>query len=63
MKTITLIIAADGKTKVETHGFDGQACQAASKFIEQALGQKTAEQFKPEYFTDINNSQQMEVRQ
>ncbi len=63
MKTITLIISPDGKTKVETRGFDGQACQAVSKFIEQALGRKTTEQFKPEYFTDINNHEQTEVRQ
>ncbi len=62
-QTITLIIAADGKTKVETSGFVGQSCKDASKFIEQALGQKTTEQFKPEFFTDINNTQQMEVRQ
>ncbi len=63
MKTITLIISSDGKTKVETHGFDGQACQAASKFIETALGRKTAEQLKPEFFANINNHEQMEVNQ
>ncbi len=63
MKTIILIISPDGKTKVETHGFDGQSCKDASLFIEQALGRKTAEQFKPEFFTDINNLQQMEVSQ
>ncbi len=63
MKTITLIITADGKTKVETHGFDGQSCTDASKFIEQALGRKSAEQFKPEYFIDNNHTQQWEVRQ
>ncbi len=63
MKTITLIIAPNGKTKVETHGFDGQSCKDASKFIENALGQKTTEQFKPEYFVNNNHTQQMEVRQ
>ena len=63
MKTITLIIAHDGRTKIETEGFTGQSCRDASKFIEQALGQKTAEQFKPEFFTDINHHEQTEVRQ
>lgn len=33
---ITIIVGPDGKTKVETHGFDGQSCVNASKFIEQA---------------------------
>ncbi len=64
MKTITLIIAPDGKTRVETHGFAGQSCTDASQFIEQALGPTTTEQFKSEYFTDINNHvQQTEVSQ
>ena len=63
MKTITLIIAPDGQTKVETHGFDGQSCTDATKFLETALGQKTAEQFKPEYFLTNNHTQPMEVRQ
>ncbi len=63
MKTISIIVASDGKTKVETHGFDGQSCKDASKFIETALGQKTTEQFKPEYFVNNNHTQLTEVRQ
>ena len=64
MKTITLIIAPDGKTKVEAHGFTGSSCTDATKFIETALGRKTEQQFKPEYFTITNNhTQSMEVRQ
>jgi hypothetical protein len=62
-KTMTITFAPDGQAKVETTGFTGQSCQDASKFIETALGQKTAEQFKPEYFTTNNHSQPTEVRQ
>ena len=62
-KTMTITFAPDGQAKVETHGFDGQSCQDASKFLETALGQKTAEQFKPEFFTSNTHSQQLEVRQ
>ena len=51
-QTITLTISPKGGTKVETSGFTGQSCQDASKFIETALGRKTTEQFKPEYFLD-----------
>jgi len=62
-KTITIIVAPNGKTKVEAHGFDGQSCKDATKFLETALGRKTAEQFKPEYFSTNIHSQPTEVRQ
>ena len=62
-KTITIIVTPDGKTKVETQGYTGQSCREASTFIETALGQKTAEQFKPEYYTTNNHNQPTEVRQ
>ena len=62
-KTITITVAPDGKTKVETQGYTGSACREASKFIEAALGLKTAEQFKPEYYTTNNHNQPTEVRQ
>ena len=62
-KTITIIVAPDGKTKVEAHGFDGQSCTDATKFLETALGRKTEQQFKPEYFSTNNHTQPTEVRQ
>ena len=62
-QTITLTISPKGETKVETSGFTGQSCKDASKFIETALGRKTAEQFKPEYYTTNNHNQPTEVRQ
>jgi hypothetical protein len=61
-QTITITVAPDGKTKVETHGFTGQSCKDASQFIETALGRKTAEQFKPEYFLDENTNLQHKER-
>ena len=56
MKNITIIVKPDGKTVVETTGFYGTSCKDASKFIEQALGERQTESFKPEYYTNINNS-------
>jgi hypothetical protein len=50
MKEIILTVDNDGKTKLETKGFKGKACQQASKFLEDALGESRDEQFKPEYF-------------
>ena len=41
-KTIEIVISPTGETKVETKGFSGGECRDASKFVEVALGQKTA---------------------
>ena len=54
-KTITIIVAPDGKTKLETDGFTGSACREASKFLEDALGVGTVERLKAEYFLDENH--------
>jgi hypothetical protein len=48
MKTIEIIVNAKGETTVQTRGFAGQSCRDASKFIEQALGQRTDEQLTAE---------------
>jgi hypothetical protein len=47
--TIEIIVTADGKTTVQTHGFAGSSCRDASRFIEQALGSRTAERLTSEY--------------
>ena len=51
MKTIIVIVAKDGSSKVETRGFAGSTCQNASKFIEEALGARQGEKFTAEYFS------------
>ena len=52
MKTIEIIISPTGQTRLETKGFTGKNCHAASKFLEQALGERlsatsTAEAHQP----------------
>ena len=47
--TIEIIIAPDGQSRIETHGFTGNDCRTASRFLEQALGKATSEQLKPEF--------------
>ena len=49
MKTIDITIAPDGQTNVETKGFAGESCRAASRFIEEALGQRVAEKLTAEF--------------
>ncbi len=48
-KTIEIIVTAKGETSVQTKGFTGSSCRDASKFIEQALGQKTSETLTAEF--------------
>jgi hypothetical protein len=50
MKTIEITISSKGENKVETKGFQGADCRHASQFIEQALGQRTAEQLTAEFY-------------
>ena len=56
MTSITIIVKPDGKTVVETSGYYGTSCKDASRFIEQALGQKQTETIKPEYYSTTNNT-------
>jgi len=60
-QTIEIIITADGQSRVETQGFTGGDCRTASRFLEQALGQSTSEQLKPEFHQ--SHSQQQQLRQ
>ncbi len=49
-KVIEITISPTGETKVETKGFSGGECRDASRFVEQALGQRTAEQLTGEFY-------------
>ena len=62
MKTILLIVSPDGSSRVETHGFAGRECQQASRFLEQALGQKQGEQLTADFYRQ-NVSQTQQARQ
>ena len=51
-KTIEITVSPTGETKVETKGFSGGECRDASRFVEQAMGQRTAEQLKGEFYQE-----------
>ena len=55
---IEVIVAPDGSSKIETKGFAGATCRDASRFIEQALGQRVDEQLTAE-FHQIQPTQQL----
>src|SRR3954468_5805185 len=48
-KTIEITVDAKGAVVVETKGFTGSSCKVASRFLEQALGDTTAEQLTAEF--------------
>lgn len=50
MKTIEITINPKGEARVQTRGFAGASCKDASKFIEQALGEKVSDQATAEMY-------------
>jgi hypothetical protein len=56
-KTIEIIVSPKGETKIQTHGFTGAECRQASRFIEEALGRRTAEQLTAEFHQEQSTGQ------
>jgi len=60
-KVIEITVDPKGEATVQTKGFAGAECREASKFVEQALGQKTAESLTAEFHQ--GQQAQQELRQ
>ncbi|MCC9608560.1 DUF2997 domain-containing protein [Blastopirellula sp. JC732] len=56
-KTIEIIVAPDGGTRVETKGFTGADCRQASQFVESALGQRTGEELTGAFYQQTESEQ------
>ena len=54
MKTIQLVVACDGSSRIETRGFSGDACRDASRFLEEALGVRLSETLTPEFHSEAS---------
>ncbi len=50
MKTIEITVGPKGETTVRTTGFSGGECREASRFVEQALGTRSAETLTTEFY-------------
>jgi hypothetical protein len=48
--TIEVIVARDGSSRIQTHGFTGPRCQQASRFLEQALGLTESLRLTADYY-------------
>jgi hypothetical protein len=62
-KIIEVTVSPDGQSTVQTKGFSGAECRAASRFIERALGQRTAEVLTAEFHQTQANQAREELRQ
>ena len=52
--TIEITISPTGQTTIETKGFAGPACRAASQSLEAALGKPVSEQLTAEYHQAVS---------
>lgn len=56
---IEVTISPQGETTVQTKGFVGEACLAASKYLEEALGTATEQRKTPEFYAVTGVEQQV----
>jgi hypothetical protein len=61
-RIIEILVSPKGETTVQTRGFAGQSCRDASRFIEQALGQRTGEQLTAEFHSGQSVQQTGQVQ-
>ncbi len=63
MKTIEITVDSKGQSKVETKGFTGGECREASRFVEQALGTRSAETLTAEFHQGQEAGQELRQSQ
>ena len=59
-QVIDIVVDPRGEATVQTRGFTGGECREASKFVEQALGQRTAETLTAEFHQGQQAGQHLE---
>ena len=63
MKIIKITVDPKGHSKVETKGFTGGECREASRFVEQALGTRSAETLTAEFYQGQETGQDLQQPQ
>lgn len=56
-KTIEITVSPTGQSSVQTKGFVGSDCREASRFIEEALGQRVNETLTTEFHQAVQQQQ------
>ncbi len=62
-KVIEITVSPKGEATVQTRGFSGSECREASKFVEQALGQQTAETLTAAFYQGQQAGQELRQSQ
>ena len=60
---IVVIVATDGKVTVQTKGFAGSSCKAASEALEKALGVTQSEKLTAEFYQQQSAGQSIKEGQ
>ena len=63
MKTIEITIDKAGQSTVKTSGFTGASCRDASRFIEQALGERVGETLTAEFYENTTARHEQATQQ
>ena len=63
MRIIEITVDPRGQSKVETKGFAGGDCREASRFVEQALGTRSAEALTAEFHQGQQSDQELRQSQ
>ena len=61
MKVVEILISPSGQLTINAAGFVGADCEKATAFLEQALGQLTSKQRKPEWHQQNRRANQQKV--
>ena len=61
-QTIEMVVSPAGEATVQTKGFSGGACRDASRFVEQALGERSAERLTAEFYQPQSAHEQVKQR-
>jgi hypothetical protein len=59
---IEILITPEGKATVQTVGFVGESCRQASRFLEEALGPRLAENLTAEFHQELPAQQSQQQR-
>ena len=62
-KSIVILVSPQGETKIETQGFQGSTCRAATKSLELALGQRETELLTSQFYETVDAIEQETQRQ
>ncbi|WP_437222637.1 DUF2997 domain-containing protein [Planctomicrobium sp. SH661] len=62
MTQIRILISKTGQIQLQTRGFSGESCRAASWELEQALGLPLQEQLTGEFYQSMGSQEQMALQ-